>query len=251
MRELEKRLAKELQRNIKVKILESTAWSIPIQTIEVEYKPVKRTKMDVLMKMMLLSFQKAEFGNPEELSELLLVDQLFIEDIIHIMTRTGLIEKRENIISLTAKGLQQLENGIFEEEQETKKYNLLFSPCHDAILQGEIKPALDGEENLKLYRYLEKERITKFASSMLAAGLKDSGVESEEGGVQTVVSEIISTSELYIDDIPCLEFLLYNKEEDLLYARVWNTLLEQWDEKLETQLNEKERVQWRKRYLDN
>ena len=32
-------------------------------------------------------------------------------------------------------------------------------------------------------------------------------------------------------------------------ARVWNTLLEHWDETLEAQLNEKERKKWREIYM--
>ena len=102
MQNLEKRLKNELQQNNKVKILHSSRWSLPIHSIEVEYKPVKRTKMDVLMKMMLLAFQKAEIVEAAQLSELLLVEQLFIEDLINIMRRTGLIEKKDGVICLNS-----------------------------------------------------------------------------------------------------------------------------------------------------
>ena len=71
------------------------------------------------------------------------------------------------------------------------------------------------------------------------------GVESGEGNVQTVVSNIVSVSDIQIDLIPCIEFQLYNVVEDIFYARVWNTLSEHWDETLEAQLNEKERKKWR------
>ena len=81
MQELQKRLTKELQQSMKVKIIHSATWSIPVHSIEVEFKPVKRTKMDVLMKMMLITFQKASVSKAEELSDLLLVEQLFIEDL--------------------------------------------------------------------------------------------------------------------------------------------------------------------------
>lgn len=252
MQELEKRLKKELQQNMKVKIMGSGRWSIPIHSIEVEFRPVKRTKMDVLMKIMLISFQKAEIAKVEELSEILLVEQLFIEDLIKKMTRTGLVEKRDNLYRLTGRGYQQLENGIFEEEQDNESKTVLYSSCHEKFLNGVLKEVPAEVEELEIYRHVKEGYLDEelaFLDEALIHALRTSGAESVEGDVQTVVSEIVSTTELYIDDIPCLEFILYNTEKDIMYARVWNTLLEQWDETLENQLNEKERIQWRERYL--
>ncbi|MFZ0577615.1 MAG: hypothetical protein WAM41_08895, partial [Psychrobacillus psychrotolerans] len=74
MIELEKRLKKELLQNVQAKVVSSTAWTIPLHTIEVEYKPVKRIKMDVLMKMMLITCQKAKVTSAMQISELLLVE---------------------------------------------------------------------------------------------------------------------------------------------------------------------------------
>jgi len=252
MQNLEKRLKNELQQNNKVKILNSSSWSLPIHSIEVEYKPVKRTKMDVLMKMMLIAFQKAEIVDAVQLSELLLVEQLFVEDLINIMKRTGLIENRDDLFSLTNKGYQQLENGIFEEEQEMESQVILYSTSHESFLNGDIKPAMDGEDELVTYRYVKEDYLDaelSFENEQVIDALKTKEVKKEEADVQVVISEIQSTTELYIDDIPCFEFILHNKEEDILYARVWNTLLERWDEKLENQLNEKQRVAWREKYL--
>ena len=79
---------------------------------------------------------------------------------------------------------------------------------------------------------------------MLIEALQKSDTESDEGDTQKVVAEIVSTTDLHIDDVPCLEYILYNRDKDIVYARVWNTLLSQWDEKLENQLNEKERLKW-------
>ncbi|MFJ8065732.1 hypothetical protein ACIQYS_13965 [Psychrobacillus sp. NPDC096426] len=249
---MEKRLKNELQQNNKVKIVHSSRWSLPIHSIEVEYTPVKRMKMDVLMKMMLIAFQKAEITEAEQLSELLLVEQLFVEDLIDIMGRTGLIEKKDSLFSLTVKGSRQLENGIFEEEQDMESLIVLYSVSHESFLNGDIKPAMDGEAELVTYRYVEEGYLDaelSFKNEQVIDALQTKGVEEKEGDVQVVISEIQSTTELYVDDIPCLEFILHNKEEDLLYARVWNTLLERWDEKLENELNEKERLAWREKYL--
>ena len=250
MMELEKRLKKELQQTIQAQIVSSTAWTIPLHTIEVEYRPVKRIKMDVLMKMMLITCQKAEVTSAKQISELLLVEQPFMEDLISIMKRTHLIHIKDQILTLTEKGSKQLEDGIFEEELDVRIQNLLYSVSHRGFIQGEIKPALDGEETLKLYRYAstEKGRL-KWEDSFLVDALQANGMETVDGDLQTVVSGIVSTSELYVDDVPCFEFILYNKSEDLLYARIWNTFLDQWDEALENELDEKEQVQWREKYL--
>lgn len=98
MQSLQKRLEKEIYQNSKVKIMESLNWCVPVHTIEVEYKRVKRTKMDVLMKMMLISFQKANINTSAQLSELLMVEQLFIDDLIEVMRKSGLIEKEKLIL---------------------------------------------------------------------------------------------------------------------------------------------------------
>lgn len=252
MQNLEKRLKNELQQNNRVKILHSSRWSLPIHSIEVEYKPVKRTKMDVLMKMMLLAFQKAEIAEAAQLSELLLVEQLFIEDLISIMSRTGLIEKMDGVFALSAKGNQQLEDGIFEEELELESQIVLYSTSHEAFLTGDIKPAVEGEDELSVFRYVKEGYLDvelSFETKQVISALEAKDVEREKEDVQVVISEIQSTTDLYVDDIPCFEFVLHHKEDDLLYARVWNTLLQKWDEVLESMLNEKERLAWREKYL--
>lgn len=249
MQSLQKRLEQEIYQNSKVKIMDSTLWCLPVHTVEVQYKRVKRIKMDVLMKMMLISFQKAEISSSAQLSELLIVEQLFIEDLIEVMTKSGLIERKETNIVLTAKGTQQLEQGIFEEEQDAGTHNILYSPTHKNFLTGEIKPASEGEELLQVYRYAKEEKKLSIENTTLLEALHHSNVESNEGEELIVISEIISSSELYVDDIPCLEYIIYNEQEDLFFARVWNTLTDQWDEAIETQLNEKERLSWREKFL--
>ncbi|MEK4523747.1 hypothetical protein NSQ95_01940 [Psychrobacillus sp. FSL W7-1457] len=249
MQSLQKRLEKEIYQNSKVKIMESLNWCVPVHTIEVEYKRVKRTKMDVLMKMMLISFQKANINTSAQLSELLMVEQLFIDDLIEVMRKSGLIEKREANIVLTAKGKQQLEQGIFEEEQEPGTHNILFSPTHKNFLSGDIKPASEGEELLQVYRYAKDEKKLAIEQAILLDALHQSNIEEHEGEELIIISEIISSTEMYIDDIPCLEYIIYNEQEDLFFARVWNTLTDQWDEALETQLNENERLSWREKFL--
>ena len=86
MDKLKGKLTKELQQDFNVKILDSMSWSLPVHSIEIAYQTVMRTKMDILMKMMLIAFQKGQISTAEEFSEMLLVEQLFIKDLIDKMT---------------------------------------------------------------------------------------------------------------------------------------------------------------------
>lgn len=250
MDELKGRLMKELQHDFNVKIIDSLSWSLPVHSIEISYQTVKRTKMDILMKMMLISFQKAEIASAEELSDILLVEQLFINELVNKMSRTGLVEKRGGSFALTEAGEQQLENGVYEHEPESGTKKALYSPDHEAFLSGELTK--DNYEEKEIYRYqaeFDDWTVTLIEDAAVLNALKTMAIESGEGNVQVVVSEIISVSDLKINLVPCLEFRLYNEVEDLFYARVWNTLSEHWDGTLETQLNDKERKEWRETYL--
>lgn len=250
MNDLKGRLMKELQQDFNVKIMGSRSWSLPVNSIEIVYKTVMRTKVDILMKMMLIAFGKADIATAEELSDILLVEQLFINDLIDKMTRTGVIEKREGLYSLTDVGVRQFKTGIFVHEPEIGSTQALYSPCHQTFLSGEIKNI--PYEEKEVYRFksdIDDWSVARLEDSVLLDALKVMGVESGEGNVQIVLSEIVSASDIEVDMVPSIEFHLYNKTEDLLYARVWNTLSEHWDETLEAQLNEKERKKWRELYL--
>ena len=142
---------KELQHDFNVKVMDSLSWSLPIHSIEIGYQTIKRTKMDILMKMMLISFQKAEIASAEELSDILLVEQLFINDLVNKMSRTRLVEKRGGSFALTEAGEQQLENGVFEHEPESGTKKALYSPHHEAFLSGGLTN--DSNEEKEIYRY--------------------------------------------------------------------------------------------------
>ncbi|WP_409367778.1 hypothetical protein [Lysinibacillus sp. 38-6] len=248
MLKLQQRLMRELQQNRHVKIMKSTDWCIPIRTIEVTYEPIRRSTMDVLMQMLLISMQEANFQNVEELSELLLVDPLFIEDLVSLMSRVRLIEQADGFYRLTPKGEQQLARGILEEELEVETATLLFSPCHQAILPAGEEDIEEFDELPEPYRYVDKEaeQQEQFDEAMLLEALQQ---EEEATSAQKIVETIVSAQAQQINDIPCLQFILYDKEKNIVYVRVWNTLLNQWDEKLEQQLTEKEQLQWREQYL--
>ncbi|WP_264987733.1 hypothetical protein [Lysinibacillus piscis] len=246
MSKLQQRLMRELQQNRAIQIVHTDEWSIPIRTVDVTYKPVQRSTMDVLMTMLLVSMQEIDFSTPQEFSELLLVDVLFIEDLITIMKRAGLIDQQESVYQLTVKGQQQLAQGVFEEELDEEVATLFFSPCHHAFLKVDEGRTEDYDELPELYRYLDKEAEQQFEDSQLIEALQQD--EEATASSQKVIAQIVQAEAKQINDSPCLEFVLYDKEQDILYARIWNVLLHQWDHVLEQQLTAKEQLQWRERY---
>ncbi|MGE7911214.1 hypothetical protein [Lysinibacillus xylanilyticus] len=252
MSKLQQRLMREIQQNRNVKIVKTDEWSIPIRTVEVTYESVRRSTMDVLMTMLLMSIQEADFANAQELSELLLVDPLFIEDLVSLMSRVSLIEQTDGFYRLTSKGQQQLERGIFEEELEVEMSNLYYSPCHLAFLAVDEDNIEEYDDLPELYRYVdeEAEKQENFEEALLIEALQQE--DEEKAGVgasQKLISKIVQTDAKQINDIPCFEFVLHDKEQDILFVRIWNALLNQWDSHLEQQLTEKEQLQWREQYL--
>lgn len=250
MQELEKRLKKQLLSNQNIQLKHVSTWCIPMQSIEVEFQPVKRLKMDVLMKMLLLTFQQAEIESAAELSELLIVEQLFIEDLLLKLLRTGLIVQIEGSFQLTAKGEKQLHEGIFEEQQALQKQLLLYSSCHQLFMEADMDDLDEFDELPELYRYIQDDNDNNisFDEEYVKKALEKTIEPSEEIEEQIIVADIIATKQLQINDVPCLEFILYNCDTDTFYVRVWNTLTSKWDDILEKQLTEREVIMWREKY---
>ncbi|QUW22440.1 hypothetical protein JSQ81_02305 [Sporosarcina sp. Marseille-Q4063] len=250
MEDLKNRLTKELQQDFNVRVLDSDSWALPVQLISINFETVSRTKMDILMKMMLLTFQKTNRATIDELGKILLVEPLFIQDLIDKMLRSRMIEKNGEGFALTDKGMQQLETGIYEHEPETDAVERIYSPSHQSFLQGEIDYRFSPKD---VYRYQDdfpEWEVAYLEEVELFKAIQDAGIEPGNETVQTVVTAIESTSVVKDMSVFCIEFRLYNKEEDTIYARVWNTLLGHWDDTIESQLNEKERKKWRFTYID-
>lgn len=248
--QLQQQLIQQLEHQSKGLILQKEIWNIPAYLIKVTYKPVIRSKMDILMKIMLISFQKGNFENAKELSEILQVEQLFIQDLMTKMIKTGIIERVDHYFKLTEKGNSQFSKGIFEEEQEANNIEFIYSPLHDIFLDGDLEEATDFEDFPDIiYRYNQPQELNlkpeKFINEICSLNSTDS--ESEEKSTFNVTIESIEQLQIY--DIPCLEFLVYEKEKDHLYTRVWNTFLDTWDETVEKELEEKELPLWRNKFL--
>lgn len=239
-------LQKELIQNPSIEIKKQMQYAIPIHTLEVKYHPVMRNAMDILMKMMLISFEKAKLKNVELLAEILLVEPLFIHDLTNKMLRLGMIVKEQEF-ALTSKGKAQLESGIFEEELEETSYYIQYSPIHEQPLEGDLEEFADLEEFPEPFPTIETEEIEAIEETVLIKFIQQQLSEQpvSEGEVPHYITSVVSTESIQINDIPVLCFLLFDQKENRHFVRVYNTLTRVWDEHLETILFtiEKEQLQ--------
>lgn len=247
MNKLKEHLRLILLENPAIEIKKSVMWHLPVITYDVAFKRVKRSKMDILMKMMLLTFEQAEIRRAANLSELLLVEELFIADLLKKMQRMGLIRLEKESYKLTSNGNEQLKTGIIVEEMEEESTMLSYSPVHDEFWSEMAEALPETNEQLPLYRYPNNQDLIN-ADRILQVLIDRENVLGENG-FQTIVSDVNSFAQEKVEHIPCLEFQIYNKEQDTFYARVWNTWLGRWDDKLEKQIEEKERLEWREKWM--
>jgi hypothetical protein len=247
MDKLQKRLSSNLLENPANQIKNSIIWSLPVITYDVVYKPLKRSQQDILMKMMLLTFEQTEIRRAANLSELLLVEELFVADLLSKMQRMGLIVVEKEIYQLTSKGYEQLRSGIVIEEMEEESTSLIYSSFHDEIWPELNETSPETNEKLPLFRYVTNQNL--ISEDQIFQVLTQREVRLDENGFQIVVGDVTNYEQQKVEQIPCVEFQIYNKEQDIFYARVWNTGLKRWDDTLEKQIEEKERVEWREKWL--
>lgn len=245
MDKLTKHLRSVLLENRAIQIKKSVIWHLPVITFDVEFKRVKRSKMDILMKMMMLTFEQADIRRAANLSELLLVEELFIADLLKKMQQIGLVRLEKGSYRLTSKGQMQLKSGIIVEEMEEESSLLSYSSVHDQFWPEMTEPFPKTNEEVPPFRYANNQNLINADRILQVLAESENGLE--ENGFQTVVAEVTRFEQQNVEHIPCLEFQLYNKEHDIFYARVWNTWLKRWDETLEKQIEEKERLEWRER----
>lgn len=219
LQQLERQIQKQLPRPNGVKIVETKQFSIPIQTILAKYTPIRRIPMDILMKMMLLTFQTGRFQDVEMVADVLLVEALFIEDLLQKMKKTGLVSVEETI-QLTEKGKAQLAAGIFEEQLEEMEQEVFYSPLHDAFLQGEL------EEFDEFPDELSHKKMAAWTEEQIVAALSN---DEEE----TFITSINSAEELQIHDVPCFQYVLHDTNKNTFDIRVFNTFTNTWDAQLE------------------
>lgn len=239
------RLTESLQQQILqqdgVTIEKQMNYAVPVHTLEVKYHPVMRNAMDILMKMMLLSFNKAKLKNAELLADILLVEPLFIHDLTNKMLHLGMIQKEETF-SLTAKGKVQLESGIFEEELEETSYFVQYSPVHKMVLDGDLEQFEELEQFPESFPGVSEE-IEAVEESVLIDYIQQqlAAQPVAEDEVPQFITSIVSSESVQINDVPVVCFIANDTKENRQFARVYNTLTGAWDADLEALLFELEK----------
>ncbi|MEK4494755.1 hypothetical protein [Ureibacillus sp. FSL W8-0352] len=243
LHQIQQQLIKKLEKEKSGLIIHTDIWCIPMHTYEITYQPVRKRTMDILMKILLFSCQKSTFERAEQLSEILLVEPLFIEDLLRKMQKNGLLIRENNYYQLTEKGMKQFSLGVFEEELEPVVIELLYSPVHHQIVEGDIEEVLDFDDfPEQIYRYIRNEEGPVSAPFMMKAIQNMQATELEEDHQE--IKSILSMENTQVNDVPCIEFIIWNAENKELFIRVWNTLFNSWDQQLEQELNEKESSEW-------
>lgn len=237
LQQLQNQLKTELEKEIGGTVIQSDIWCIPVHTYQIQYEPVQKKSMDILMKILLFSFQKSNFSSAEQLSDILLVEPLFVEDLIQKLLKNGLLEKEQDYYKLSEKGKTQFSKGVFEEVLDVVTEDILFSPVHESLLEGDIEQVLDFDDFPEtMYRYIPNEEHELNEESILKE-IRTKQVDSDEEN-QIEIKKILSMDYVQTNDVPCIEFIV-QKQSDEKIVRVWNTLMEDWDKQLEKQLIEK------------
>lgn len=238
MDSLRKRLQQELQQQPDIQIQQSDSWGLPVELINIPYTTIKRTTMDILMKMILLTVQKLDVSESKIIAEFLAVEPLFIEDLFNKMEAAQMIELRKESFELTSIGVRQLQSGVYEHPPEKAEKKFYYSACHDSILCEQPEKIFTAK--VKEFRLARKftRSAQRFDDEQLRATLLATGAEAAEGPLQKVVDKIEIPRPLDHQLIPCVEFYVYNRAENNYFTRVWNTLTEEWDERLEKLIDE-------------
>ena len=243
-----KHLRNELENKHDAKVIHTKDNSFPVFTTTLHYFPIKKTPMDILMKMMLISFQKAPIKATEVLANILLVEPLFIEDLTMKMLQANLIEiSDDDTYKLTTKGFAQLEAGIFEEQLEIVTEEAYYSAIHETIVNGDMDAIFEMDDIPEPLPYVD-EHIDELNEANVVEVLQQSMLAEIEEEAPTTPQAFVNAIESYefgsIQDIPLTIFILKENQTDRLFARVFNHFLNDWDPVLEQFVTENERSSW-------
>lgn len=240
---LQKKLHSELSGQPDTKVIKSEMWGLPIQLVRLSFTTVKRAKMDVLMKMILMSIRRLEISSSEDIASFLHIEPLFAKSVMSRLQSSALIRMENGAYMLTDAGAERLESGIFEHLPETEERDFYYSPCHHALFLKDDTP--ETAEALAVYRWKEQSarKAEELEESQLLEALQEAEMEASEDSMQMVITEIDLPLHLEDLEVPCIEFLVARQSDGSRYTRVWNTLLDQWDEALEKQIEEHGRLE--------
>ncbi|WP_313237751.1 hypothetical protein [Sporosarcina ureae] len=240
MDSLRKRLQRELEQQPDIQIQQSDSWGLPVELINIRYTTIKRTTMDILMKMILLTIQKIEVSESNRIADFLAVEPLFVENIFLKMQRSQMIELHAGSFELTKIGVSRLQSGIYEHPPKKREMKFYYSGCHNAIVCQQRENVLTTK--IKTFR-LAKNHMKKsdtLADEQMRTALHSITAELPEDALQEVINTIEPSQRIGTQLIPCVEFYLFNRTENKYFTRVWNTLTEEWDELLENLIDEQD-----------
>lgn len=239
MQKLQNKLKNDLLKQSGLEMKKSAIWELPINRVELSFTTVKRSKMDVLMKMIMISLQKMHISSSDHVASFLNVDPLFVEGIIAKLQSTSMIRKNEGHYFLTDTGTERLQSGVYESPPEANKKRFLYSPCHQELIG--LERDFESAEKKKTYRFLDQTLLpaTSLEEETLIEALRtteDESPEETKESMQVFINHVDPPKVLEAKYIQCIEFHLLDKQEHRSFTRVWNTLLDQWDVRLEEQI---------------
>lgn len=237
-------------------ILETTEWKIPVDLYEFDITSATKSKLDILKKMLMTLAQNDRGISSKDASDFLRVDPLFVDDLIHQMERTGLLEKTSDNYSLTKIGQSQLAAGTVLGEPKVEHFKFYLNALQNVVLNDvDTNPFIysesEDDEEIQLYRYRKKETDLEnkiLEETEVKQYLIDSGQPFEIGGKEKIISKIEPLELKNRKHGKVIEFRLYDLAKDEVFTRVWNGALSQFDESLENQINELESETWREKY---
>lgn len=237
-------------------ILETLEWKIPVDLYELDITSATKSKLDILKKMIMTLAQNERGVNSQDASEFLRVDTLFVDDLIHQMERTGLLEKRADVYRLTKVGQAQLNAGTILGEPKVEHFKFYVNALQNVILnEVETNPFIylevESDEGSPLYRYRVDDVDLKnkiLEETEFKQYLIDSGQPFEVGAKEKIISKIEPLKFMNRRYGKVIEFRLYDLAKDEVFTRIWNGALSQFDETLENQINDLENESWREKY---
>ncbi|MFC4355450.1 hypothetical protein ACFO0S_10350 [Chryseomicrobium palamuruense] len=238
-------LARQLERNKAVTIKHRDFWQLPVWSYAVTFRRVKKYRLDILMRMILHVIDEMPIRRAAAIAELLVVEELFVTDLMEKLLRNQLIQETKTGYVLTPAGKQQLLAGIYEEEQEEEYRDLLFSPTHQTFLVAD-EEVETHEEAATPFRYAQAYEVPDRHEEQLVEGVKETLADEQEHaeGFVESLNGLVDYDDGELRWVTCYEFRLYDTVEKMTYVRVWNPLVNTWDAFLEAEIEEHEAPSW-------
>ena len=236
-----------------LRMLGNDSWVFPLQQAEIQMKTVVRSQMDVLMKMILKILDRLAVKEPNEISELLAVETIFVDHMLELMMQNNMVEKIDTIYRLTTSGSMHLTKGTFAHDPMDEDMEIAYSSYHSESLKRDHGfNIVDEDENVPDFRFKEEAEmmdVTQLDDSKIRQMIQDSDYEFLVENGQKLIEEICSVELKENLRAVCLEFHLHDRTEDTVFIRVWNTWTGKFDPLFENELNQKDATRLRKKYI--